>query len=62
MCRFYGIPRSRYYDFLKRLEKPERDEALRKAIEECREKTIRHIATDACGKDLHTEKSIAIPR
>ena len=34
MCRFFGVSRSGYYDFLKRLGKPEHDEALGKAIEE----------------------------
>lgn len=35
MCRFFGVSRSGYYNFLKRLGKPERDEALSKEIEEC---------------------------
>lgn len=39
MCRFFGVSRSGYYDFLKRLGKPERDAALSKTIEECQRKS-----------------------
>ena len=39
MCNFFGVSRSGYYDFLKRLGKPEHDEALSKAIEECQRKS-----------------------
>ena len=39
MCNFFGVSRSGYYDFLKRLGKPEHDEALCKAIEECQRKS-----------------------
>ena len=39
MCNFFGVSKSGYYDFLKRLGKPEHDEALCKAIEECQRKS-----------------------
>ena len=39
MCNFFGVSRSGYCDFLKRLGKPEQDEALCKAIEECQRKS-----------------------
>ena len=39
MCNFFGVSRSGYYDYLKRLGKPEHDEALGKAIEECQRKS-----------------------
>ena len=39
MCNFFGVSRSGYYDFLKRLGNPEHDEVLGKAIEECQRKS-----------------------
>lgn len=36
MCSFFGVSRSGYYDFLKRMDKPDRDEPLRALIEERR--------------------------
>lgn len=41
MCQFFGVSRSGYYDFVKRLEQPERDVALRDEIARCQE---------CCGK------------
>ena len=41
MCRFFGVSKSGYYDFIKRMDKPHRDEALARAIAECQ---------DACRK------------
>jgi transposase InsO family protein len=41
MCRFFGVSKSGYYDFIKRMDKPHRDEALARAIVECQ---------DACRK------------
>ena len=35
MCRFFGVSRSGYYDFLHRLEKPDRDTVLAEMIREC---------------------------
>ena len=35
MCRFFGVSRSGYYDFLHRLEKPDRDTVLVEMIREC---------------------------
>lgn len=34
MCKFFSVSRSGYYDFVKRLVRPERNEALVKAIQE----------------------------
>ena len=39
MCQFFGVSRSGYYDFVKRLEQPEADAELAKKIEECQSKT-----------------------
>ena len=35
MCKFFEVSRSGYYDFVKRLDKSERDAELAKEIEEC---------------------------
>ena len=39
MCRFFCVSRSGYYDFVKRLGKPESDAELAKKIEVCQNKT-----------------------
>ena len=35
MCTFFEVSRSGYYDFLKRMDKPDRDESYAKEIAEC---------------------------
>ena len=35
MCKFFGVSRSGYYDFVKRLGRPEKDADVAKKIEEC---------------------------
>ena len=35
MCRFFGVSRSGYYDFVKRIGQPEHDVALAESIREC---------------------------
>ena len=39
MCKFFGVSRSGYYDFVKRLSKPEHDAALAERIKECQNRT-----------------------
>ena len=39
MCKFFGVSRSGYYDFLKRQGNPEADADLARKIEECQNKT-----------------------
>ena len=39
MCKFFGVSRSGYYDFVKRLGRPEQDAELSKRIQECQDKT-----------------------
>lgn len=39
MCRFFGVSRSGYYAFIKRMAKPSRDEALALMVAECQERT-----------------------
>ena len=41
MCQFFGVSRSGYYDFVKRLDRPEADADLASKIEECQKKTDR---------------------
>jgi len=41
MCQFFDVSRSGYYDFVHRMDKPERDAALAELIAECQNK---------CGK------------
>ena len=41
MCSFFGVSHSGYYDFLKRTDKPDRDEPLAVMISQCQ---------DRCGK------------
>ena len=35
MCRFFGVSRSGYYDYIKRMDKPDRDETLTAEIARC---------------------------
>ena len=37
MCAFFEVSKSGYYDFVKRMDKPDRDEALAAEISECQE-------------------------
>ena len=37
MCAFFGVSRSGYYGFVKRMDKPDRDEALGAEIVRCQE-------------------------
>ena len=39
MCKFFGVSRSGYYDFVNRLDQPEQDTEIAKKIEECQNKT-----------------------
>ena len=41
MCRFFKVSRSGYYDYVKRMNKPQKDEPLADMIRKCRER---------CGK------------
>ena len=40
MCRFFGVSRSGYYDFVHRMGKPERDAALAQEIRQRQEKSF----------------------
>ena len=40
MCRFFGVSRSGYYDFVRRIGKPEKDAELAAAIRQQQEKSF----------------------
>ena len=37
MCRILGVSRSGYYDFVSRMDKPEKDAGIAKRVRECQE-------------------------
>ena len=39
MCKFLSVSRSGYYDFIKRMDKPEQDAELEERIKECQNRT-----------------------
>ena len=39
MCRFFEVSRSGYYDFVKRMDKPAKDQELSELIRECQQET-----------------------
>ena len=39
MCSFFGVSRSGYYDFVKRIEKPDQDEPIAALITRCQQET-----------------------
>ena len=39
MCKFFSVSRSGYYDFIKRMDKPEQDAELVEKIKECQNRT-----------------------
>lgn len=41
MCKFFGVSRSGYYEFVKRMDNPSPDEPLAQLIEECQDRTNR---------------------
>ena len=58
MCKFFGVSRSGYYDFIKRLERPEKDADLAKEIQICQDTTdktygYRRVWLWLKRKDIH---------
>lgn len=39
MCKFFEVSRSGYYEWLKRIDKPDRDEVVANLIKDCQQKT-----------------------
>ena len=54
MCKFFGVSRSGYYDFMKRLGWHERDADLSENIKECQVRQIRLTVTDGFGSGCRT--------
>ena len=58
MCKFFGVSRSGYYDFVKRLGKPEKDADLAREIQICQDTTdktygYRRVWLWLKRKDIH---------
>ena len=58
MCKFFGVSRSGYYDFMKRLGRPEKDADLAKEIQICQDTTdkiygYRRVWLWLKRKDIH---------
>ena len=58
MCKFFGVSRSGYYDFVKRLGRPEKDADLAKEIQICQDTTdktygYRRVWLWLKRKDIH---------
>ena len=49
MCRFFGVSRSGYYDFVQHLGRPEPDADLARMIEIARRAVEKHTAIAGCG-------------
>ncbi len=39
MCKFFEVSRSGYYDFIKRMEQPDKDEKIASFIQKCQERS-----------------------
>lgn len=63
MCKFFGVSRSGYYDFVKRLGRPEQDAALaQKKSKRVKIRLRRPTVTDGCGNGFEIEISREIPK
>ena len=60
MCVFFGVSRSGYYDFLKRMEKPDRDEPLAMEIAECQTQTKKTYGYRRVQIWLHKKRNIRL--
>ena len=56
MCKFFEVSRSGYYNFVKRLDKSEKDAELAKKIEECQNKTDKTYGYGRVWKWLRDRK------
>ena len=56
MCRFFGVSRSGYYDFVKRIGQPEHDADLAERIRECQRITDKTYGYRRVWKWLHDRK------
>ena len=60
MCEFFGVSRSGYYDFLKRMDKPDRDEPLAKEISECQTQSKKTYGYRRVQIWLHKKRNIRV--
>lgn len=60
MCNFFGVSRSGYYDFIKRIDKDDKDEPLGKIIAECQERVGKTYGYRRIGIWLKREQGIRV--
>lgn len=62
MCEFFSVSRSGYYDYIKRMNTPDKDEALARVIIECQEKSRKTYGYRRVQLWLEREKGILLNR
>ena len=60
MCEFFEVSRSGYYDFIKRMDRPDRDEPLAKEIAECQVQTKKTYGYRRVQIWLHKKRNIRL--
>lgn len=62
MCKFFEVSRSGYYDFVKRIGRPEHDAELARQIQECQNRTDKTYGYRRVWKWLKDRKIIRNPK
>ena len=62
MCKFFEVSRSGYYDFVKRIGRPEHDAELARQIQECQSRTDKTYGYRRVWKWLKDRKIIRNPK
>lgn len=62
MCKFFGVSRSGYYDFVARMEMPDKDLPIAEKIKECQRNVVKHMVTAEFTYGLKVKESTEIPR
>ena len=62
MCKFFEVSRSGYYDFVKRIGRPEHDAELARQIQECQSRTDKTYGYRRVWKWLKDRKIIRTPK
>ncbi|TGE34199.1 IS3 family transposase [Desulfosporosinus sp. Sb-LF] len=60
MCKFFAVSRSGYYDFCKRIDKPDKDEPLAQMIQECQDRTGKTYGYRRVKIWLHRKKQLLV--
>lgn len=60
MCKFFAVSRSGYYDFCKRIDKPDKDELLAQMIKECQDCTGKTYGYRRVKIWLHRKKQLLV--